>query len=131
MYFADEIAIPMVVPGRTRAVDKNELKLAVDLIERRNSPFDHRAYHDRYRERLMAIIDKKRKGETISVPEAEERRAPADLMAALEASLGEAVERRKGAKKRSATAAETARKPAKKKAAPKRKKAAPKAAGNT
>ena len=43
----------------------------------------------------MAIIDKKRKGETITVPEVEDRKAPADLMAALEASLGEAVEREK------------------------------------
>ena len=68
--------------------------------------FDHSAYHDRYRERLMAIIDKKRKGETISVPEVEERRAPADLMAALEASLGEAVGRRKAARKRPARRAQ-------------------------
>ena len=63
--------------------------------------FDHTAYHDRYRERLMAIIDKKRKGETITAPKVEERKAPSDLMAALEASLSEAVGRSK-AKKRPA-----------------------------
>ena len=57
--------------------------------------FDHSAYHDRYRDRLMAIIEKKRKGETITAPEVEERKAPADLMAALEASLSEAVGRGK------------------------------------
>ena len=56
--------------------------------------FDHSAYHDRYRDRLMTIVDKKRKGKTITVPEVEERRAPDDLMAALEESLGEAVAKR-------------------------------------
>ena len=53
--------------------------------------FDHSAYHDRYRDRLMKIVDAKRKGKTITVPEVEERRAPDDLMAALEESLSAAV----------------------------------------
>ena len=96
MYFADEIRDgDGILPDRKRTVDKRELKLAVDLIERMKGTFDHSAYHDRYRERLMAIINKKRKGETITAPKVKERNAPADLMAALEASLGEAVERRK------------------------------------
>jgi DNA end-binding protein Ku len=98
MYFADEIrGADDVVPSRKRAVDKRELKLAIDLIERMQGSFDHSAYHDRYRDRLMKIIDQKRKGETITVPEVKERAAPADLMEALEASLGEAVARRKTA----------------------------------
>ncbi len=102
MYFADEIRDgDGILPKPKRAVDKKELKLAIDLIERMQGSFDHSAYHDRYRERLMAIIDRKRKGETITVPEVEERKAPADLMAALEASLGEAVEQSK-AKRRPA-----------------------------
>jgi len=94
MYFADEIRDgDGILPKPKRAVDKKELKLAIDLIERMQGSFDHSAYHDRYRERL--IIDRKRKGETITVPEVEERKAPSDLMAALEASLGEAVEQSK------------------------------------
>ena len=53
MYFADEVRDPDgVLPDRKRAVDKRELKLAVDLIERMQGTFDHSAYHDRYRERL-------------------------------------------------------------------------------
>ena len=77
MYFADEIRDgDGVLPDRKRAVDKRELKLAIDLIERMQGSFDHSAYHDRYRDRLMAIIDKKRKGETITAPEVEERKAP-------------------------------------------------------
>ncbi len=101
MYFADEIRpAGDILPERKRTVDKRELKLAIDLIERMQGSFDHAAYHDRYRDRLMQIIDRKRKGETIAAPETQERKAPADLMAALEASLGEAVERRTGAKTR-------------------------------
>jgi DNA end-binding protein Ku len=132
MYFADEVRdADGVLPDKKHSVDKRELKLAIDLIERMQGTFDHSAYHDRYRDRLMAIIDKKRKGETITVPEAEERSAPADLMAALEASLGEAVAKRKTTK-RPAASRKTASKPAaKKKAAPKRKKPARKASGGS
>jgi DNA end-binding protein Ku len=99
MYFADEIRDrDGVLPDTKGTVDKRELELAVDLIERMKGTFDHASYHDRYRDRLTAIIERKRKGETITSPEVEERRAPADLLAALEASLGEAVERRKASK---------------------------------
>ena len=104
MYFADEIRdSDGILPDRKRAVDKRELKLAIDLIERMKGSFDHSAYADRYRDRLMEIIDQKRKGETITAPEVKERRAPSDLLAALEASLGEAVERRKASKQPAAS----------------------------
>jgi DNA end-binding protein Ku len=94
MYFADEIReADSVLPDRKPSVDKGQLKLAVDLIERMKGSFDHAGYHDRYRERLMAIVQKKRKGQTITAPEVKERKAPDDLMAALEASLGEAVKK--------------------------------------
>ena len=111
MYFADEIRDAKdVLSDRKGSVDKGQLKLAVDLIERMKGSFDHAAYHDRYRERLLAIVGKKRKGETITVPEVEERRAPDDLMAALEASLGEAVKKRaKPAKKRTRSKATSSR----------------------
>jgi DNA end-binding protein Ku len=105
MYFADEIRdADGILPERKQSVDKRELKLAVDLIERMKGSFDHAAYHDRYKERLMAVVDKKRKGETISVPEVKERPVPDDLMAALEASLGEAVAKRREAPKSRAKA---------------------------
>jgi DNA end-binding protein Ku len=111
MYFCDEIRDAKdVMPDKKGSVDKGQLKLAVDLIERMQGSFDHAAYHDRYRERLLAIVGKKRKGETITVPEVEERRAPDDLMAALEASLGEAVRKRaKPAKKRTRSKATSSR----------------------
>ena len=63
MYFADEIRDgDGILPDRKRSVDKRELKLAVDLIERMKGTFDHSAYHDRYRDRLMAIIDEEAQG---------------------------------------------------------------------
>ena len=110
MHYADEIRdSDGILPDRKRAVDKRELKLAVDLIERMKGTFDHSAYHDRYRDRLTAIIKKKQKGETITAPKVEERKAPSDLMAALEASLSDAVSRSKPKK----APAASRRKPAK------------------
>ncbi len=96
MYFADEIRDgDGILPDRKPAIDKRQLKLAVDLIERMQGSFDHGKYEDHYRDRLMAIIKKKRKGETIKAPEVEQRKAPTDLMAALEASLEAAVKPRR------------------------------------
>ena len=103
-------------------MDKRELKLATDLIERMQGTFDHSAYRDRYRDQLMAIIKKKQKGETITAPKVEERKVPSDLMEALEASLSEAVGRSK-AKAPAAARRTPAKKAAPKKAAPKRAKA--------
>ncbi len=96
-------------------MDKRELKLATDLIERMQGSFDHSAYHDRYRDRLMAIIQKKRKGETIAAPKVEERKAPSDLMEALEASLSEAVGRSKARKAPAAARTTPVKKAARKK----------------
>jgi DNA end-binding protein Ku len=122
MYFADEIRdTGDIEPKGKRPVDKRELQLAVDLIERMKGPFDHAAYRDHYRDRLMAIVDKKRKGETISAPQAEQRRAPDDLMAALEASLGEAVNRRAAAPKKTSRTKTKAKRVAKAKPKPKAK----------
>jgi DNA end-binding protein Ku len=110
MYFADEIRDrDGILPGKKPSVDKGQLKLAVDLIERMKGSFDHAAYHDRYRERLMAIVEKKRKGETISAPEGKPRSAPDDLMAALQQSLDAAVGKRSKPRKGAAKAKPKAR----------------------
>jgi non-homologous end joining protein Ku len=48
-------------------------------------------YKDRHRNRLLKVIEKKRKGQTIKTPEAQEEPPPVpDLMAALEDSLAAA-----------------------------------------
>lgn len=93
MYFADEIrSSEGIAPDKAMSdVDSDELEMATKLIGSYSGDFDASKYEDRYRERLMAIIEAKRDGETIApaAPAAEEG-AP-DLMAALRASL-EAVE---------------------------------------
>jgi len=63
----------------------------VALIEAFACPWDPERYEDRYEKRLKRIVQRKRKGQTVEVPEREEEPSPVpDLMAALERSLAEA-----------------------------------------
>ncbi|MEA1013851.1 Ku protein [Sphingosinicella sp. LY1275] len=70
--------------------DPELLDLAETLIEKKTSKFDPEKFHDRYIDALHELIEKKRKGKTIT---AEEEEAPArgsnviDLMAALKKSI--------------------------------------------
>lgn len=92
MYFADEIrSTEGIAPEKAmEEVDPDELEMATKLIGSYTGDFDASKYEDRYRERLMAIIEAKRDGEAITPAEQPAEAAP-DLMAALRASL-EAVE---------------------------------------
>jgi DNA end-binding protein Ku len=68
---------------------KAEVDMAKQLIDSLASDFDASDYRDEYREELLALIERKAKGEEIVESEAEApkpTRAP-DLMAALEESL--------------------------------------------
>ena len=95
MYFHDEIRpVDDVAPGKGK-VAKAELALATALIEQFKSAFEPKRYEDTYREALCAIIKAKRKGETITAAEPEADEEPADLLAALKASV-EAAKRSKG-----------------------------------
>jgi DNA end-binding protein Ku len=70
--------------------DPELLDLAETLIEKKTSKFDPEKFHDRYIDALHELIEKKRKGKTIT---AEEEDAPVrgsnviDLMAALKKSI--------------------------------------------
>jgi len=112
MYFHDEIRpVNDVAPGKGK-VAKAELALATALIEQFKSAFEPKRYEDTYREALCAIIKAKRKGETITAAEPEADEEPADLLAALKASV-EAAKRSKGsgrAKRASARKRPAARK---------------------
>jgi DNA end-binding protein Ku len=104
MYFADEIRpVTDIAPPRQRKVDKSELRLAADLIERLTGDFDHGKYHDRHRERLQKVIRDKRAGKELHAPAYSQPEAPVDLMAALKESL-EASKKAKTAKKKRAPA---------------------------
>src|SRR3954452_3828483 len=88
LYFADEIRdSDELKPSRAR-VSKDELEMAAALIDRFKGTFDPSKYEDTYTDKLLDVIKRKAKGETVTV----EAEAPAeeetpDLMAALRASI--------------------------------------------
>jgi DNA end-binding protein Ku len=92
MNYADEIVPPDTLDeldalGEVEVGDR-ELKMAEQLIASLTTDWDPSRYRDDYRERVIELIERKAAGEEIAVaPEAEEREAVPDLMAALEASL--------------------------------------------
>jgi DNA end-binding protein Ku len=88
MYFGDEIRpVDEIKPDKSVTVDKPELEMALDLVDRLKSDFEPGRYHDTYRDTLCEIIKQKRKGGTISPPEEDKPADVPDLMAALQASI--------------------------------------------
>ena len=90
----DEVRAAKDVPTPTKR-DKparKELDQAVALIDALSCPWDPERYEDDYSKRLKKIVRRKAKGQTIEIPEDEEKEPSPlpDLMAALEKSLPEA-----------------------------------------
>ncbi len=111
MLFADEI-VPTGSIEELASMDgskttKRELGMANQLIESLSSEFEPEKYRDEYRDQVLAMIEKKAAGETITVEEpAEEPQKVPDLMAALEASIAAAktpAAKSDGAKKTSSS----------------------------
>lgn len=87
------VAIEAVRPEGERAPDPRELGLAEQLIGALEGPFDATAYRDRYRDRVMELIEAKAEGEVVPMPEpARRRRRAGSLARDLEASLRQARE---------------------------------------
>jgi DNA end-binding protein Ku len=93
MRFADEVVTPDeledVLGEEVEKPKKKELDMAKQLVGSLTSKFDPSQYHDEYREELLALIERKAKGEELVEAVSEEpkpTKAP-DLMAALEESL--------------------------------------------
>ncbi len=93
MRFADEVVpaseLEEVTPQDGKKLDKREVEMAKQLIDSLASDFKAEKYRDEYREDLLALIERKAKGEAIVTQPSEEpkpTKAP-DLMAALEESL--------------------------------------------
>jgi len=91
MYFADEIRSPKDIEAATQKKYKptrKQLNVAVAVIEELSEDWDPGRYTDDYRKRLRQVVARKRKGETVTAPAAEDQ-APAapDLMEALERTL--------------------------------------------
>jgi DNA end-binding protein Ku len=93
MRFADEVRDPKDVEAATQKAHKpakKELDAAVAVIEALTCEWEPDKHKDRYRNRLRKVVDRKRKGETISAPDADKAPEPGpDLMAALEQTLEE------------------------------------------
>ena len=124
MYFHDEVRpVDEIAPRKVR-VPKAELELATALIERFESSFEPERYEDTYRDALLKVIRAKRKGKTVTAPEPEAEAEPADLMAALRASVEAATSSRRTTTRKASSrkASSPARKPGsrKKKSAAKR-----------
>jgi DNA end-binding protein Ku len=120
MRFADEVVSPdeisEVLGEDGETPRKAEVDMAKQLIDSLASDFDASEFKDEYREELLALIERKAKGEDLVEVESEEpkpTKAP-DLMAALEESL---------AAVKSEPLAEGSKKPAPKKRSTAKKKA--------
>ena len=99
MYFADEVRPTEEIKPSDTKVEKRELEMATELIERFTSSWEPERYEDTYRDTLCNIIKQKRKGKQVRVEPPAEPEQPVDLMAALRASL-EAAKQERDAKPR-------------------------------
>jgi DNA end-binding protein Ku len=129
MRFADEV-VPVdeleILPEKAAKPVKREQEMAEQLIDSLSTDFEPKAYHDEYREQLLALIERKAEGKEIVASEAEAPKATKapDLMAALEESIAAVAGKgKKPAKKDRKKAAPKAKAKAKKPPAKKRAKA--------
>jgi len=89
-----DITLPDATSKKAAVSDK-EIKMAMSLLEDMTEPWDPMAYHDTYREDVMALVEKKIKAnqtKTVTQPEKDEERQPAasnvvDLMELLRKSI--------------------------------------------
>ena len=134
MRFADEV-VPVeeldILPEKASKPAKREQEMAEQLIESLSTDFEPKAYHDEYREQLLALIERKAEGKEIvaSAAEAPKATKAPDLMAALEESIAAVAGKSKAKKpaKKSTSKAKVKKSPAKKTPANSRKKAASRA----
>jgi len=114
MRFAHEIvpATELDVPRGEASLDRREVDLALQLVDTLAADWEPDKYRDRYRDALLAAIERKVEGRAIAAPAAG-RKPPTkvvDLMQALQASLQARPAR--GARARGAKAPAAARRPA-------------------
>ena len=100
MYFADEVrdarTVLEVLPDKIE-FNGRELSIAKQLIESLVTDWSPARYHDTYRERVEALIEQKGEGRAVVSQDVPPKSNVLDLMAALEASVARAGERRRSA----------------------------------
>ena len=90
MRFHDEVVEADDLDARKpgKGPSKREVEMAGQLVESLHRKFDPEDHEDSYREAVLELIERKAKGEDLSPEEPEPEEEPADLAAALQASLG-------------------------------------------
>lgn len=81
-------------PPTGREPEKQELKMAEQLVAALEGPFDPTDFEDEYRGRVLELVEAKAEGKTLEFRQPEKRRAAGDLAASLEASIRAAKERK-------------------------------------
>lgn len=130
LFYADEVMAIEDLPAvpKKANVSKQELNLAINLIETMSREFEPERYKDDYRERVVEMLEQKSKGKKISIPRQKDEPARViDLVSALQASLGggdappEVEGKKSKAKPAKKSSAGTSKKPAAKSRSPKKK----------
>jgi DNA end-binding protein Ku len=98
MYYADEIRKPEDAPApQVRAA---EVEMAKTLIENLAAKWEPTKYHDRYRNELLGLLEKKAEGEPLPEAKAAEGGEVVDLMDALRQSVAGTKKKRKPAQRK-------------------------------
>ncbi|HEX3689314.1 MAG TPA: Ku protein [Solirubrobacteraceae bacterium] len=89
MRFADELvdAKSLNLPSPSRKPSGKEVDMAGKLVDSLGAAFDPGKFEDSYRERVLALLEAKGRGEEPELPGVAEPAGDTDLMAALTASL--------------------------------------------
>jgi DNA end-binding protein Ku len=106
MYYADEVRQPEEAPKPQ--VREPEVEMAKTLIENLAAKWDPEKYHDRYRNELLDLLQKKAEGEPLPEPAVEEDGEVVDLMEALRQSVAATQKKRAPAKRKTGGARKTA-----------------------
>jgi DNA end-binding protein Ku len=99
MRFADEI-VPdsqLEIPRAAKKATKLELDTAQLLIDQLDGSYEPDRYEDRYHDEVMALIERKARGEAIEPPEREQVTREVDLLDVLKQSIEQQGARRRGA----------------------------------
>jgi len=132
---SDDLKIPSA-STKAAAISDKELKMAIALVEGMSDDWKPEAYHDTYREDVLALVEKKvkaRQTKTITMPDKEKSPEKAgnviDLVSLLQQSLGKKpAGKTRAANDDDADEDEAKAKPAPKRKAPAKTAAKPKAA---
>ena len=93
LYYANEVRnFAEIAKGENSKLSEDEIELGSTLIENMSDGFVPGKYRDEYRERVLAMLEEKSKGQeiTVAAPEGSQRAQIIDLMQALKQSIEKA-----------------------------------------